>query len=143
MLGFVGLSGFEDVPPYFLSKGERQRLAIAAVLAMGPQVIIVDEPTTGQDELQSRRIMELLARMNRAGRTVVVITHDMKLVAEYARSVALIRNGEVLAVGPTRRVLADLELMGRAGLEPPQVVRLSQMVLGEPALTVEEVEVYG
>jgi len=143
MLGFVGLSGFEDVPPYFLSKGERQRLAIAAVLAMGPQVIIVDEPTTGQDEQQSRIIMELLARMNRAGRTVVVITHDMKLVAEYARSVALVRDGEVLAVGPTRKVLADLELMGRAGLEPPQVVRLSQMVLGEPALTVEEVEVYG
>ena len=137
----VHLNGLEEERPYFLSKGERQRLALAVVLAMDPEVLIVDEPTTGQDPAQSREIMELLRGVNARGKTVVVITHDMELVAEYASRVAVLSEGRLLAVGPPRAVLADEELMSRAGLEPPQIVELSLRLFGEPLLSVEEVVV--
>jgi len=140
-LSYVGLEGRDGEAPFFLSKGERQRLAIAVVLAMDPEVVVVDEPTTGQDDLQSRRIMQLLEKMNRDGKTIVVITHDMRLVAEYCTRVAVLKGGRLLAAGPTEHVLADAELLGEAGLEPPQIVELSSRLLGEPVLSIREVEV--
>lgn len=139
----VGLEGLEDERPYFLSKGERQRLAIAVVLAMDPDVLIVDEPTTGQDPTQSREIMELLRGVNARGKTVVFITHDMDLVAEYASRVAVLSDGRLLAVGRPRAILADSELMDRAGLEPPQMIELSLRLFGKPLLSIEEVMVHG
>lgn len=142
-LTFMGLNGFEETQPFFLSKGERQRLAIAAVLAMGPQVLIVDEPTTGQDELHSRKIMEVLVRLKQAGKTIIVITHDLSLVSRYAERVAVMHNGKLVAVGSVRDIIGNLSLMESVGLEPPPIVRISQFLLGEPALMVEEVKLCG
>ncbi|RLE80807.1 MAG: hypothetical protein DRJ51_05120 [Thermoprotei archaeon] len=120
----LGLKEFAGTPPYFLSKGQRQRLAVATVLAMKPEVIIVDEPTTGQDHVQSRSIMDLLKSLNDEGKTIVVITHDMRLVAEYAKRVLVMSKGKIIADGSVRSVLARLEDLDVSALTPPQITRL-------------------
>jgi energy-coupling factor transport system ATP-binding protein len=136
----VGLNGLEETPPFFLSKGERQRLALASVLAVKPQLLIIDEPTTGQDERNSRRIAELLVQLNKSGVTIVVITHDLRLVSEYAERVVVLNNGRLVTAGSTRKVFTEhLETLASIGLEPPPVARLMKELVGRPALTVREV----
>jgi len=138
VLKIVGLAGLEDVPPYFLSKGQRQRLAVAAVLAMEPEVMLVDEPTTGQDFAQSKGIMELLKELNRSGRTIIVVTHNMRLVAEYAKRVIVLKDGRVIADGGVREVMGNFEILKSTFIDPPQVTVLARKFTKETVLTVEE-----
>lgn len=129
--------------PFFLSKGLRQRVAIASILALRPQVIIVDEPTTGQDARQSIEIMEFLKDLNeKHGHTIIIITHDMYIVAQYAQRVILMSEGKILADSSTSDVFSRPDVLKKAFLEPPQITQLAQSVgeLGfDPGtLTVEE-----
>lgn len=117
--------------PFFLSKGLRQRVAIASILALRPQVIIVDEPTTGQDARQSFEIMDFLKDLNENhGHTIIIITHDMPIVAQYARRVILMSEGKVLADDETSRVFSQPETLAKAFLEPPEITQLAQSVQG-------------
>jgi len=134
----VGLLEVKNTPPYFLSKGERQRLAVATVLVMKPEVIIVDEPTTGQDYGQSRYIMNMLKSLNESGKTIIVVTHNMRLVAEYAKRVVILMGGKVIADGPVRDVIGNVKLLEEVSLNPPQVTLLTLRLFGIPALTVDE-----
>lgn len=114
--------------PFFLSKGLRQRVAIASILALRPHVIIVDEPTTGQDAKQSIEIMDFLKRLNEElGHTIVIITHDMPIVAQYARRVIVMGQGQILADGPTAEVFTQVEVLKSTFLAPPPITRLAQM----------------
>jgi energy-coupling factor transport system ATP-binding protein len=129
--------------PFFLSKGLRQRVAIASILALRPQVIIVDEPTTGQDSRQSVEIMEFLKDLNeKHGHTVIIITHDMYIVARYARRVILMSEGRIPADGPTAEVFSQPDVLQKAFLEPPQITQLAQSVqdlgFSPGTLTVED-----
>jgi len=120
---------FYEEHPFFLSKGLRQRVAIASILALRPQVIIVDEPTTGQDARQSIEIMEFLKELNeKHGHTVIIITHDMYIVAEYTRRVILMSEGRILADGSTAEVFSQPDMLRKAFLEPPQITQLAQSV---------------
>lgn len=115
--------------PFFLSKGLRQRVAIASILALRPQVIIVDEPTTGQDARQSFEIMDFLKDLNENhGHTIIIITHDMPIVAQYARRVILMSEGKILADDETARVFSQPETLAKAFLEPPEITQLAQSV---------------
>lgn len=140
-LAAVGLRGLEDRPPFFLSKGQRQRLAVASVLTLKPQVIIVDEPTTGQDMVQSEGMMGLLDRLNREGRTLIVITHNMEIVARHIPRTVVLQGGRVILDGPTPRVLAEVEALAKASITPPQVIRLAHalkdLVVAKEVATVE------
>jgi len=111
--------------PFDLSKGQRQRLAVASVLAMQPDVIILDEPTTGQDHREAMEIMQLLLELNRQGHTIIFITHDMCLVAEYARRAIVLCGGQVLADGDVRTVFRDSDVLRRTHLQPPQITQLA------------------
>jgi energy-coupling factor transport system ATP-binding protein len=129
--------------PFFLSKGLRQRVAIASILALRPQVIVVDEPTTGQDARQSFEIMDFLKDLNENhGHTIIIITHDMPIVAQYARRVIVMGEGKILVDGPTAEVFARPEVLEQTFLEPPQITLLAQRVQGlgfrPGTLTVEE-----
>lgn len=129
--------------PFFLTKGLRQRVAIAAILALRPQVIIVDEPTTGQDSRQAREIMGFLTRLNKElGHTIIIITHDMDIVAGYARRVVAMADGEIVADGPPEEVFCNAAVMERASLKPPQITRLaaelSDLGLSPAILSVEQ-----
>jgi energy-coupling factor transport system ATP-binding protein len=140
----VGLSEeyFEE-HPFFLSKGLRQRVAIASILALRPKVIIVDEPTTGQDARQSFEIMDFLKDLNEQhGHTVIIITHDMPIVAQYARRTVVMGRGQVLADGPTGEVFKQSEVLAQTFIEPPQITRLAQQAqslgFSPGTLTVDE-----
>ena len=115
--------------PFFLSKGLRQRVAIASILALRPQVIIVDEPTTGQDARQSFEIMDFLKDLNENhGHTIIIITHDMPIVAQYAHRVILMSEGKILADDETARVFSQPDTLAKAFLEPPEITQLAQSV---------------
>ncbi len=135
-MGIVGLDeSYREEHPFFLSKGLRQRVAIASILALRPRVIIVDEPTTGQDFKQSIEIMDFLTTLNREhGHTIIIITHDMPIVAKYAERTVVMANGQILLDGPTREVFAQAEVLAQAYIKPPQITRLAQRVgdLGIP-----------
>lgn len=118
---------FYEEHPFFLSKGLRQRVAIASILALRPRVIIVDEPTTGQDSRQSIEIMEFLKDLNeKHGHTIIIITHDMYIVGQYARRVILMSEGRILADGRTSDVFSQPDVLQKAFLEPPQITQLAQ-----------------
>jgi energy-coupling factor transport system ATP-binding protein len=133
----VGLQGYEQKIPFALTKGERQRVAVASVLAAQPQVIILDEPTTGLDYRHQRNMMEMLRHLNKNGHTIIIITHSMWTAAEYANRTIIMKDGYLLSDGPTRSVFADEARMSEASLHPPSLVRLSNW-LGTEALTVEQ-----
>lgn len=144
----VGMEHLTQVYPQQLSRGQRQRVALASVLAMQSKVIILDEPTTGQDALERLQIMELLRNLNLAGHTILFITHDMSLVARYARRVVVLCQGKVILDGPTRQVLGQTKQLAQTLLEPPQVTLLAQGLnhfftpSSEVILTVDEMVAY-
>ena len=133
----VGLPGCEEEDPFSLSKGQRQRVAVASVLAIKPEVLILDEPTTGLDYKDQRRMMELVKSLNEAGHTIVMITHTMWVVAEYAHRVVLLRDGRIVADGCIRDIFADEATLAQAEVCPPQITRLGNR-LGGTALSVAE-----
>jgi energy-coupling factor transport system ATP-binding protein len=133
----VGLADQAEADPFALPKGGRQRVAVASVLALEPQILVLDEPTTGLDYAHSRAILDLLSDLNRKGHTVLMITHSLGLAAEYAQRCLLLGHGELLADGPPRAVLSDARALEQSGLEPPDVLALGQL-LGAPTLTLQE-----
>ncbi len=133
----VGLVGLEQEDPFSLTKGGRQRVAVASVLSARPDVIILDEPTTGLDYAEQRSMMELVARLNQQGHTIIFVTHSMWVVAEYAHRVIVLKDGQVLVQGATREVFAQEEKLRETFLQPPQIVSFSNR-LGCTLLSVPE-----
>jgi len=133
----VHLEGYEERDPFALTKGERQRVAVASVLAMRPKVIILDEPTTGLDYPQQQSMMAMLEELNRAGHTVIIVTHSMWVVTRYAARTVVMQDGRIILDGSTRQVFAQEEELASTALRPPPIVRLGHR-LGTKALTVEE-----
>jgi energy-coupling factor transport system ATP-binding protein len=129
-LELVGMQEDADRYPFMLGRGQRQKLAVASVLAMGSPVLVVDEPTTGLDLRGALSIMDLLRRWNADGRTIIIITHDMNIVAEYAPRTVMMAGGQVLADGPTRQVLTNQPLLAKAFIKAPQITRLAQDLNG-------------
>lgn len=129
-LELVELQDQAEAYPLLLGRGQRQKIAVAAVVAMGSPVLVVDEPTTGLDLRGSLGIMNLLRQWNEAGRTIIIITHDMNIVAEFAPRTVVMAQGHVLADGPTRQVLTDQALLAQAFLKSPQITRLAQSLNG-------------
>ena len=136
-LAAVGLEGRGGEDPFTLTKGERQRVAVASVLAVRPEVLILDEPTTGLDYAEQKRMMELVERLNEEGSTIIVVTHTMWVVAEYAHRSVVVRDGQVTLRGTVREVFAEEEELRDASLRPPHIVSFSNS-LEVPVLSVEE-----
>ncbi len=143
-LVLVGLQDLADEFAFSLGRGQRQKLAVASVLAMEPPILVVDEPTTGLDQAGARGILDLLSRWNADGRTIVTITHDMTLVAERVPRTIVVNDGRILADGPTRQVLSDTALLRTAYLRPPQATRIAQRLsdLGVAGDTLTVTELY-
>lgn len=126
----VGLEGYEKLNPLFLGKGERQKVAVASVLAMHPRLLIVDEPTTGMDWKTSITMMNLIKQLNQNGMAVVFITHNMEIVAEYARRVVVLFEGKAILDGPTNWVFSQPDVLMKTLIKPPQITQLAQMLKG-------------
>ena len=124
-----GFSGEEE--PFSLSRGQRQRVALASILAVEPEVLILDEPTTGLDYMECCHIMDRIRRMNEEKQvTVIMVCHDMEVVLDYASRALVMSGGRLLADGPVREIFRNRELMEEASILPPQMIGLS-MRLGE------------
>ena len=129
--------------PFFLTKGLRQRVAIASIMAMRPKTIIVDEPTTGQDFRQSIEVMNFLRDLwQNQGHTIIIITHEMNIVASYAQRCVVLAKGQVLMDDTTRTVFSQPDVLAQAFVKPPQITRLGQGLkefnLPQDALSVDE-----
>lgn len=127
----VGMRELVDNHPFTLGKGQRQRLAVASVLALEPQVLVIDEPTTGQDWLGARAMMSLVRELNDAGHTIMMITHDMALVAEHARRALVFAEGTLISDTDPHELFSRAELLERGTLIAPQVASLAS-ALGCP-----------
>jgi energy-coupling factor transport system ATP-binding protein len=122
----AGVFSYLQFDPFSLSKGQRQRVALASVLAMGTEILVLDEPTTGQDYQEGIEVMEIVEQLHRQGRTIVIVTHDMELVARYAKRVIILYDGRVLEDGPTKVVLGKTESLALSNLQPPQIYLLAK-----------------
>jgi energy-coupling factor transport system ATP-binding protein len=136
-LAAVSLEGRGDEDPFGLTKGERQRVAVASVLAVRPEVLILDEPTTGLDYAEQRSMMDLVKNLNESGSTIIAVTHTMWVVAEYAHRAVVVRDGKLALQGTVREVFAEEDELRDASLRAPHIVSFGN-ALGYPVLSVEE-----
>jgi len=123
-LNLLNLESHRNESPFILSGGERKRVALAAILAWNPKVIVLDEPTIGQDYEQKERLRQLIIQLNSQGRTVIMVTHDVEFVADCEPRVVLMSKGKVIADGPALEILTDFEITNRASILVPQIPSL-------------------
>lgn len=123
MLRRFGLEDKADVHPFLLSGGQKRRLSVGTALVAGAPVLALDEPTFGQDRARADELLGLLDALRREGTTVLVVTHDMQLVTEYADRTIVVGDGRILRDAPTHDVFADDELLRSAGLRQPPLRR--------------------
>ncbi len=134
------LAQYSDRSPFMLSGGERKRLALASVLCYDPDVLILDEPTTGQDNRQKVKMASILQKLNKQGKTVLVVTHDMEFVSDYIPRVIVMSQGKVIADGRTEEILIKKDILERASLVPPQLAEISwELKLEKPSIKLDEV----
>lgn len=117
---------FKERSPFRLSEGEKRRVALAGILAMRPECLALDEPTAGLDAAGTRAVIRCLKRLHRQGRTVVLISHNLDLVAALARRIVVLKEGRVVYDGPRGELFRRHELLRGANLRVPRIVRLAQ-----------------
>lgn len=115
-----------EIHPFALSLGDRQRLAVACALSLDPEVFIFDEPTTGQDYFGGKSIMMLIDQLFEKGKTIIIISHDMPLVAEHARRVVVLNKGHIALDGTPEEVFCCTDQLRQLSLRSPQVTLLAQ-----------------
>lgn len=114
-----------DDDPFLLNRGARQLLALASIVVLAPPVVVLDEPTTGLDYRECVKVMDIIRRIHERGTTVVMVCHDMEVVADYAARCIVMSGGEVVDDAPTFDVLRNRATLERASLVPPQIAELS------------------
>ncbi len=141
-LGAVGLGEFRSRAPAHLSGGEKQRVAIAAILAMRPRILVLDEPTASLDPRGKLEVLEVI-RALRPDHTILLITQESEAVAELADRVLVLDHGQIVMEGDPNRVFGEVERLARLGLRPPEIRELAHCLnreLGVPAFDFSDVE---
>jgi energy-coupling factor transporter ATP-binding protein EcfA2 len=136
------LEEYADWPPAMLGYGLRRKIGVAAVYSMQPRIFILDEPTTGLDWQSTIELMELIGEMHCNGHTIILVTHDMKLVTEFSQKSLVLRAGQVLVYDDTRIVFKNSEVLRDTQIEPPQITVLAKRMapygMPDDVLSVEE-----
>lgn len=114
-----------DEAPFSLSRGQRQRLALASIIAVEPKVMILDEPTTGLDYKECMEIMSAVKELNKNGTTVIMVCHDMELVLDFARRMIVLADGKIKADGKTLEIMRSKKILQKASLLPPQIIQIA------------------
>jgi energy-coupling factor transport system ATP-binding protein len=123
-LNLLGLTQYRKTSPFMLSGGERKRVALASVLAWDPKILILDEPTIGQDYQQKEKLRQFIMQMKTQDRTIIMVTHDVEFVAECNPRVLLMREGKIIADGEAKNILTDPEVLNAASIVPPQIAQI-------------------
>ncbi|MEM3548363.1 MAG: ABC transporter ATP-binding protein [Thermofilum sp.] len=127
-IDYVGLTGLEKRSPFELSGGQMQRLAIATVLALRPEVIVMDEPTAQLDPLGKYEVLSVIEKLAESGSTIVIAEHEIEEVVYFADKMLLLDKGEAVAYGDTRKVVTMVEELKRRGVDPPSVTELTSLL---------------
>jgi len=135
------LTQYRDVSPFMLSGGERKRVALSSILAWDPKIVILDEPTIGQDHAQKERLRQFMVQLNAQGKTVIIVTHDIEFVAECKPQVVIMADGRIVSQGEANKVLTDPKLVDQASLVLPEVAKIF-VNLGDLDLPRDVVDIY-
>jgi energy-coupling factor transport system ATP-binding protein len=128
VLQFLDLEKYRNSSPFSLSGGERKRVALASTLCFDPEIIILDEPTIGQDGSQKKKLGEFIHSLNLEGKTVIVVTHDVEFAADYAQRIVAMARGNIIADGPSKKVLTTPKILEECALLAPQVTELARKI---------------
>lgn len=140
-LNLLNVAQYRKTSPFILSGGERKRVALSSVLSWDPKIVVLDEPTIGQDYLQKEKLRQFIMQLNTQGKTVVIVTHDVEFVADCKPRVVLMSKGRIVADGPAEKILTDNKLLEEASILPPQVTQLFwklDLDVGEDVIDVYE-----
>jgi len=118
-LEMVGMSGFEDKTPHHLSGGQQKRVAIAGIVAMRPDIMILDEPTAGLDPEGVDKVLDILNKLNDEGISIIISSHDIEMVNQFAEKIFVLYSGEIIAEGNKHQIFSDKELLKKAHLKAP------------------------
>ncbi len=132
-LQLFGLEEYRDSSPLVLSGGEKKRLTLACILAWDPRVVILDEPTVGQDAIQKERLAGTIRMLGSTGKTVVVVSHDIEFLWPLQPRLVVMKSGRVLADGPAPDLMAKKELLESARVAQPQLVSFYQALARRPS----------
>jgi energy-coupling factor transport system ATP-binding protein len=123
-LNLLDLARYRKVSPFMLSGGERKRVALATILAWDPKILVLDEPTIGQDFNQKDKLRQFIIQLNSQGRTVIMVTHDVEFVADCNPRVIVMSNSRIINDGSAKEVLTNFDLLSKASVIPPQITQL-------------------
>jgi len=140
-LNLLGLAQYRKTSPFMLSGGERKRVALASVLAWNPEILILDEPTIGQDYQQKEKLRQFVLQMRTQRKTVIIVTHDVEFVAECNPRILLMREGKIIADGEARAILTKPDILEQASIVPPQIAQIF-LQLPELNLPNDVIDVY-
>lgn len=118
-LKMVGMEGCENKTPHHLSGGQQKRIAIAGIIAMKPEIIILDEPTAGLDPDGVEKVLAIMNQLNQEGVTLIISSHDIDMISEYADKIFVLYNGEIIESGSKNEIFSNRELLKKAHLRPP------------------------
>ena len=118
-LTMVGMEQYMDKTPHHLSGGQQKRVAIAGIIAMRPEIMILDEPTAGLDPEGVEKVLDILDNLNKEGMSIVISSHDIEMVNEFAEKIFVLNNGEILESGDKHEIFSNKELLKKAHLKAP------------------------
>ncbi|OPX59694.1 MAG: putative ABC transporter ATP-binding protein [Methanobacterium sp. PtaB.Bin024] len=142
-LKMVGMTGLEKKAPHHLSGGQKKRVAIAGILAMKPEIMVLDEPTTGLDPRGVDQVLEILYKLNQEDMSIIIASHDVEMVTQFADKIFVLHEGEIIDQGTPEEIFNDYETLKKAHLRPPKSAELLHLLKTngvdcEVKLTVEE-----
>ncbi len=135
-LELVEMSDAKDKPPHHLSGGQQKKVAIAGIIAMRPEIMILDEPTAGLDPQGVDQILEILNKLNEEGMTIVISSHDVEMINDFADHIFVLKEGKIIGDGTPDEIFSNHELLEKANLKPPKTAELLK-ILKENGLDVD------
>lgn len=123
-LNLLDIERYRKSSPFILSGGERKRVAVASVLAWDPEVVVLDEPTIGQDYAQKERLRHFLMQLRTQGKTTIIVTHDVEFATECRPRIILMADGEIIADGPTAQIMSNMDALKRSSVRPPEITKV-------------------
>lgn len=132
-LNFFGLERYRRSSPLVLSGGEKKRLTLACILAWDPDVVVLDEPTVGQDALQKEKLAQIFRMLQAAGKTIIIVSHDVEFIWPIQPRLVVMSGGRVVADGEMSKLMADRDLLEGARVTQPQLLRMYARLRARPA----------
>jgi len=127
-LNLLDIERYRSSSPFILSGGERKRVALGSVLAWDPEIVVLDEPTIGQDYAQKERLMHFLMQLRTQGKTIIIVTHDVEFVAECKPRIVLMAEGNIVADGPIKEIITNEDALKKASVAPPEITKIFSLL---------------